>query len=96
MAYTFQKLRERFSWDPKRSDRLPRLYDLRHTFATRTLLGWYRKGVDCNNAMPVLSVYLGHIKPSDTYWYLSAIPELMAHAATHFEAYPINSGKCAL
>lgn len=60
----------------------PRLHDLRHTFAVRTLLGWYRYGEDVQARMPALSTYLGHREPAYTYWYLSAAPELLALAAT--------------
>ena len=59
----------------------PRLHDLRHTFAVRTLLGWYRDGQDVQARMPWLSTYLGHREPSSTYWYLSAAPQLLALAA---------------
>ena len=60
----------------------PRMHDLRHTFAVNTLLGWYRDGADVSAKMPALSIYLGHSDPANTYWYLSAVPELLAHAAT--------------
>jgi integrase len=59
----------------------PRLHDLRHTFAVRTLLGWYRTGEDVQARIPSLSTYLGHREPASTYWYLSAAPELLALAA---------------
>ncbi len=59
----------------------PRLHDFRHTFAVRTLLGWYRAGEDVQSKLPSLSTYLGHREPSSTYWYLSAAPELLALAA---------------
>jgi len=55
-----------------------RLHDLRHTFVVRTVLEWYRAGVDVQAKLPVLSTYLGHIDPKSTYWYLSAAPELLA------------------
>ncbi len=58
----------------------PRLHDLRHTFAVRTLLGWYRQDEDVQARIPSLSTYLGHREPSSTYWYLSAAPELLALA----------------
>ncbi len=61
--------------------RPPRLHDLRHTFAVRTLLGWYRAGEEVQAKIPSLSTYLGHREPSSTYWYLSAAPELLALAA---------------
>jgi integrase/recombinase XerD len=65
--------------------RRPRAHDLRHSFAVRTLLGWYRDGVDVHAMLPRLSTYLGHVEPSSTYWYLSAAPELMALAAERLE-----------
>jgi len=55
----------------------PRLHDLRHGFAVQTLLKWYRDGLDVELEIPKLATYLGHTHVSDTYWYLSAIPELM-------------------
>jgi integrase len=58
---------------------------LRHSFAVRTLLEWYRTGVDVEPRMPVLATYLGHAHVSDTYWYLSAAPELMRLAAERVE-----------
>ena len=62
-----------------------RLHDLRHTFAVRTLLEWYRVGVDVQAKLPVLSTYLGHIDPKSTYWYLSAAPELLALASLRLQ-----------
>ena len=59
----------------------PRIHDLRHRVAVNTLIDWYRSGVNVDEYMPTLSTYLGHVSPSDTYWYLSASPELMALAA---------------
>lgn len=67
--------------------RWSRLHDLRHTFAVRRLLAWYREGVDVQMRLPELSVYLGHIRPADTYWYLTAIPELLGSAADRFESF---------
>lgn len=63
----------------------PRIHDLRHGFAVSTLLDWYRSGQDVPAYMPVLSAYLGHINPAGTYWYLSAVPELMRLAAGRLE-----------
>jgi integrase len=59
----------------------PRLHDLRHTFAVRTLLDAYRDGVDPEARLAALSTYLGHVDPTKTYWYLSAAPELLGMAA---------------
>jgi integrase len=64
----------------------PRLHDLRHTFAVRTLLAWYRADEDVQARIPSLSTYLGHREPSSTYWYLSAAPELLALAAARQES----------
>jgi integrase/recombinase XerD len=55
----------------------PRLHDLRHRFAVRTLIEWYRKGLDVERELPKLSTYLGHVHVNDTYWYLEAVPELL-------------------
>ena len=66
--------------------RRPRLHDVRHTFAVRTLLGWYRSGEDVQAKIPALSTYLGHREPGSTYWYLSAVPELLAYAAARQNA----------
>lgn len=65
----------------------PRLHDLRHSFAVRTLVRWYRASEDVDRLMPILSTYLGHTHTRDTYWYLSAIPELMGHAAARLEQH---------
>ena len=59
----------------------PRIHGLRHTFAVRTLMEWYRTGQDIEARLPVLSTYLGHRDPRSTYWYLSAAPELLTLAA---------------
>jgi integrase len=58
----------------------PRLHDLRHTFAVHTILKWLRQGKDVHALMPALSTYMGHAQPSDTYWYLSGVPELLRFA----------------
>jgi integrase len=67
--------------------RHPRLHDLRHTFACRRVEQWYRSGADLDHAISALSVYLGHAKVTDTYWYLTATPDLMALAAKRFESF---------
>ncbi|MBM3553350.1 MAG: integrase [Alphaproteobacteria bacterium] len=60
-----------------RHGRGPRIHDLRHTFAVRTMIGWYRNGKDPAREMIRLTTYLGHSSPSGTYWYLEAVPELL-------------------
>jgi integrase/recombinase XerD len=66
----------------------PTIHGLRHSFAVKTLLGWYRDGQDVQARMPALSTYLGHASPAATYWYLSATPELLALAAGRLESTP--------
>jgi len=63
----------------------PRLHDMRHRFATNTLVGWYRAGQDPERLLPVLSAYLGHVHVADTQWYLSDSPELMREAMRRLE-----------
>ena len=78
--YVFHEL-VRLQLKPVTARSRPRIHDLRHTFAARTLIGWYRDGLEVDALMPRLSTYLGHVAPSSTYWYLSASPELFALAA---------------
>jgi integrase len=63
----------------------PRVHDLRHRFAVQTLINWYRAGLDVEQQLHVLSAFLGHAYVRDTYWYLSATPELMSHAARRLD-----------
>jgi integrase/recombinase XerD len=70
-----------------RKGRKPRLHDLRHTFACNRVEAWYDDQVDLAHAVSALSVYLGHAKVSDTYWYMTATPALMAKAANRFESF---------
>ncbi|MBN4059667.1 tyrosine-type recombinase/integrase, partial [Acidimicrobium ferrooxidans] len=79
-------IRETDLWNTS-TGRRPRAHDLRHSFAVRTLLDWYRTGADVNQRLPLLSTYLGHVKPAHTYWYLHAAPELMALAAQRLDEY---------
>lgn len=63
----------------------PRLHDFRHRYALQVLMHWYESGQDASRRLPVLSTYLGHVRVADTYWYLSAWPELMAQAMVRLE-----------
>ena len=63
----------------------PRLHDLRHRFATDTLVRWYRSHQDPERKLPLLSAYLGHVHVADTQWYLSGSPELMREAMRRLE-----------
>ena len=84
--WAFNYLRGQLGWAGQ-AGLQPRLYDLRHTFVCRRLLAWYRDGVDVQVALPALSTYLGHVKVTDTYWYVTAIPELMSTVSTRFERF---------
>ena len=70
----------------KRHGRGPRIHDLRHSFAVRTLVDWYRTGKDPAREMIKLTTYLGHANPASTYWYIEAVPELLELASRRAEA----------
>jgi integrase len=70
---------------PARAGARPRLHDFRHTFATQTMIDAYRHGLDPARTLTLLSVWLGHSNPADTYWYLQAAPEIAAVAARRLE-----------
>jgi integrase len=86
VRYTFNQLSRRIGLRGPADRRGPRLHDLRHRLAVDTLLRWYRAGVDVERHLPELSTYLGHGHVADTYWYLSAVPELLRLAAARLEA----------
>jgi integrase len=86
---TFITLVRRAGLAPRPAPCRPRIHDLRHSFAVRTLLDWYRDGGDIASRLPLLSTYLGHVDPKATYWYLDAAPELMAQAARRLEPGPM-------
>lgn len=65
--------------------RPPHVHDLRHSFTVRTLIRWYRDGGDLQVRLPLLSTYLGHINPASTFWYVSAVPELLGLAAQRLD-----------
>jgi len=83
--FTFHELVEEAGIGPRSPRCRPRPHDLRHTFAVNTLLAWYRDGLDVPGRMHLLSTYLGHLDPTDTYWYLSATPELLGLASQRLE-----------
>ena len=82
---TFYKLSRQMGLRGETASHGPRLHDFRHRFAVETLLQWYRSGEDVERRLPVLSTYLGHVHVADTYWYLSASPELMGQAMARLE-----------
>jgi len=77
--YTFARLSQQlgFRLVAKSHGRGPRLHDMRHRFAARTLIHWYRAGLDVERELPKLATYLGHVHVNETYWYLEAVPELL-------------------
>jgi integrase/recombinase XerD len=81
----FGEVRQRAGISFPPGQRPGRLGDLRHTFAVSVLLSWHGAGEDVQRRLPVLSAYMGHINPADTYWYLSATPELMALVAERLQ-----------
>jgi integrase len=86
LRYAFRTVVDRLGWRNKVTGvRLPRVYDLRHTFASRRIALWQEEGADLAVLLPALSTYLGHAKVTDTYWYLTAVPELLAAASRGFE-----------
>jgi integrase/recombinase XerD len=87
MLYALQTLCQQLDWQPRGDYRRHRLHDIRHTFIVRSMLRFYEQGVDIDRAILALSTYVGHAKVSDTYWYVTGIPELMAIAAERFHLY---------
>lgn len=83
----FVELRHQLGWANRGAHHAPRIHDLRHTFVVRRIVQWQTRGVDIDQAMLSLSTYVGHAMVSNTYWYLSAVPELMALAAKRFESF---------
>jgi integrase len=83
----FADLRTRLAWPNRGAHSSPRVHDLRHTFVIRRMLAWHTEGIDIDQAMLSLSTYVGHAMVTNTYWYLTAVPELMALAAAKFESH---------
>lgn len=84
---TFHRLACHAGIKPRAASCRPRLHDLRHSFAVRTLVDAYRDGGDTQARIPLLSTYLGHVDPGNTYHYLSAAPELLGLAADRLERH---------
>jgi integrase len=81
VQHRFHRLTQTVGIAPRSATCRPRIHDLRHSFAANTLLGWYQSNVDIAARIPLLSTYLGHVNPHHTYWYLTAMPELMSLVA---------------
>ena len=84
---TFTNLRKELGWIGNEHERAPNARDLRHTFAVRRLLRWYQEGADIDNKIHALATYLGHEKVTCTYWYLTAVPELLGIGASRFQYF---------
>ena len=90
VRWTFVKLSREIGLRGPHDTHGPRLHDIRHTFAVKTLLQWYQTGVDVERHMPKLATYLGHTHVNDTYWYISAVPELLNLVTMRLD--PIEGG----
>lgn len=90
---TFLSLRKRCSW---RNNSNPRIHDLRHTFAVKTLIRWYKEGKDVHQKIVYLSTYLGHVNITKTYWYLQAVPELLDIVSNRFQKFVSDTKGCQL
>ncbi len=87
VRYHFKKLLQTAHIGSPDEKRRPHLHDLRHYFARSVLKNWYRDGQDAERNLPKLSAYLGHVETRDTYWYLSACPELMGVVQIRLEQH---------
>jgi integrase len=88
VRHTFHQLLRRAMPEAAPAGRArPRFHDLRHTFACRRLTAWYHERIEVDRVIDQLSAYLGHAKVTDTYWYLTGVPELLALAGSRFEQF---------
>lgn len=83
--YTFPRLIRQIGLKGRGQRVTPRPHDFRHAYAVHTLLDWHHAGVEIDRKLPLLSTYLGHRDPSDTQWYLQAVPELLALVAERLD-----------
>ena len=88
----FNTLRDSLGWVNRGAHAAPRLHDLRHTFAVRRMMLWHAEGTDIDQMMLALSTYMGHAEIFYTYWYLTAVPELLALAGSKFERFADLAG----
>jgi integrase/recombinase XerD len=85
---TFTQLIREVGLDGCGHRKRPRPHDLRHSFSVHTLIDAYRAGEDVERKLPLLSTYLGHVNPSSTFWYMEAVPELLALISARLEELP--------
>ena len=93
--HVFRHLRTELGYVARGAHGQVRIHDLRHTFICRRVRLWHEHGADIDNAIAALSTYVGHAKVSDTYWYLTGVPELMAIAGRRFEDFAADVGEAA-
>lgn len=94
VSRVFLGLRAQLGWVNRGAHNGPRIHDLRHAFVVRRVMLWQAQGVDVDQSMLALSTYVGHAMVTNTYWYLTGVPELMAVAASKFESFMIASEVC--
>ena len=92
LARTFAQLARRLGLRGPVGTRGVSLHKLRHSFAVARLAAWAEQGVAVRDRLPALAVYLGHVQPGDTYWYLTATPSVLEPAAARFEAFVDGKG----
>jgi integrase len=90
LHHAFKVLRRQLQWRARGGHRYPRIHDLRHTFISRRLERWYQDGADIDRNILTLATYVGHAHVTDTYWYVTATPRLMAIAASRLA--PLDTG----
>jgi integrase/recombinase XerC len=88
--HTFGLLRRKLAWVARGGHPMPRIHDLRHTFAVRRVQRWHEDGTTMDQCLFWLCTYLGHTKISDTYWYLTGTPELMEQVGIKFERFALG------
>ena len=90
----FAGLRKQLGWVNRGAHHAPRVHDLRHTFVVRRVMLWHKQGINVDQAMLSLSTYVGHAMVTNTYWYLTGVPELVAVAAAKFESFAHRPEVC--
>jgi integrase len=88
----FDQLRRQLGWVARGGHGAARIHDLRHSFVVGRLLRWHQQGVNVHQRMLALSTYVGHAKITNTYWYLTGVPELMQLVGKRFEHFADPSG----
>ena len=90
VQHVFNRMRPRLGWQARGDHANPRIHDLRHTMVVRRVQRWRDTGASIDHAMFWLCTYLGHAKISDTYWYLTGVPELMDIIGVKFERFALQ------